>query len=562
MGSDPTVAEAVVEYLEELSVQYIHGNPGTTELPFVQAVRSSDISYRLCLHEDVAVGCASGESAVQNYSDFERTGVDLGVANLHTSGGLAHGLANLYGAGRSRTPLLTIVGTQSLDFRHEEPILSDSCEPMVREFVQWSGEINEPSSALARLRKAIRAALTPPRGPSVLALPLDVAQAPYSGRVHSIGDISSGGSASPEKITELSELLENSSEIGLVVGDELGQYGRETVQDTLRLAERTGAYVFGEILAAHCNFPKDSDPWISPLPPDTNLCRQLLDLETVVFMGCKYQTALFESDGPIVPESTTAVQVNATPGDIGTSQPVDLAVAGDPRDVIKALLQGDLSIPKTERTEREEHRTAVQELVDLRMDELRSSPDSSEYCTQKNVVEVMSETLEDAFIVDEGVTGRFELLTQGSLKPERYLSNRGGALGYGLPASLGVAFAAEAAETDVPVLAYIGDGSFWYYPQTLHTAQRYELNLTVLVLRNDRYQILEDNAEDLMGRKPDFDTTRLVNLSSEEAGTSQGVRSTQVQPPPELKEVLQRELQTPSPGLIEVDLTGVPSETA
>lgn len=556
MGTEPTVAEAIVEYLEDLSVDFIHGNPGTTELPFVEAVRESTISYRLCLHEDVAMGCASGESAVQRYSDFGSDDPPPSVVNLHTSGGLAHGLGNLYGAARSRTPLLTIVGTQSLNFRHEQPILSNSCEPMAQEFVQWSGEIPEPSTALPILRQALRATLIPPRGPAVLTLPLDVAQAPYKGEFPSLGDLPDGESVRSDTIKDLSELLRNSSEVGIVVGDEVGLGGRANTREALELAEEIGAFVFGEILAAHCNFPRESDPWISPLPPETDLCRQLLDLDTVIFLGCKNQTGLFESDGPIVPESTTCVQINESPADIGISQPVDRAIGAPPRAVVTELLnRNDYALCEDELRERRQRRSDIQELVDLRMDELRSSPESSEYCTQRNVVEVMNETLDDVFIVDEGVTGRFELLTQGKLNPERYLSNRGGALGYGLPASLGVAFAVEKGERELPVLAYVGDGSFWYYPQTLHTAQRYELNLTVLVLRNDRYQILEDNAEKMTGRKPDFNTTRLRNLSGAEAASSQGLRSHSVQRPEQLKQALKSELETESPGLIEVDLT-------
>jgi len=427
---------------------------------------------------------------------------------------------------------------------------------MAREFVQWSGEIHESSSALARLRQAIRAALTPPQGPSLLALPLDLAQAAYEGEYPSVGDLSTGGSVGADSIKELSELLRNSSEVGIVVGDEIGQYGRDGTRPIHRLANRTGAFVFGEILAAHCNFPRDGDPWISPLPPDTDLCRELLDLDTVMFLGCRNQTGLFESDGPIVPESSTCVQVNENPEDIGVAQPVDRAIGVPPRTVVSELLNRKECFPSEEELrERRKRRSGVQELVDLRMDELRSAPESSEFCTQRNVVGVINDALDDAFVVDEGVTGRFELLTRGNLKPERYLSNRGGALGYGLPASLGVAFAAKRNERDLPVIAYVGDGSFWYYPQTLHTAQRYELNLTVLVLRNDRYQILEDNAEKMTGRKPDFDTTRLPDLSSEEAASSQGIRSHQVRRPDKLKNVLNDELKTESPGLIEVDLT-------
>lgn len=554
--SSRTVAEVIVDWLEQLPVRNLFGNPGTTELPFVRAVRDSDLSYRLCLHEDVAVGCAAGLASTERYSDFETPGPPVGVANLHTAAGLSHGLSNLYGARVARAPTLVVVGTQSLDFRHEDPILSDRCEPLLEEPARWFGEITEPSAALPLLRTALRQALTPPRGPSVLMLPLDVSRSTADPSPVSLGDLPSPGSSPPEKVDELAELCLQSPQLGIVFGDELGRSGRDGIRRAVDLAERTGALVYGEILAAECNFPPEHEQWVSILPPDTDLSRKLLDLDTVVFVGCNHQTGLFENVDGLIPEGTTCVQINTCPDDVGRVLPVDLGLSGDPVAILDDLNDRlGPSVGEDLLREREALREGVKALVEEQLGDLKDSPASSEFCTQRNVVEVMNEVAGDALIVDEGVTGRFELLTEGNLRPERYLSNKGGALGYGLPAALGAAFAVRRSDRDVPVLGYVGDGSFWYYPQALHTARRYDLDLTVLVLRNDRYQILEDNAETIMGEPPDFRSTRLDGLSGADAADAQSVRSHHVQQRDDLETTLEEELTRPGPAVVEIDLT-------
>lgn len=553
--SSRTVAEASVEWLEQLPVGNVFGNPGTTELPFVRAVRDSNLSYRLCLHEDVAVGCAAGLASTSRYPDFETSGPPLGLANLHTAAGLCHGLSNLYGARVARAPTLVIVGTQSLDFRHEDPVLSDRCEPLLEEPARWFGEILDPA-ALPRLRTAVREALTPPQGPSVLMLPLDVSRSTVEPSSVTLGEIPSPGNTSPRKIDELAEFCAESTELGFVFGDELGRGGQKAVNRAVRLAERTGALVYGEILAAECNFPPEHDQWVSILPPDTEISRQLLDLDVVVFVGCNHQTGLFENKGGLIPEGTTCVQINTCPKDVGRTLPVDLGLSGDPGNIIADLNdQLKSSLSQELLRERKELLATVQLLVEDQLAELRDAPASSEFCTQRNVVEVINDVAANAYIVDEGVTGRFELLTEGNLQPERYLSNKGGALGYGLPAALGAALAVRKTDRNISVLCYVGDGSFWYYPQALHTAKRYQLNVTFLVLRNDRYQILEDNAETLMGEAPDFRSTRLEGLSSAGVAEAQTIRSHTVERREDFETILEQELDREGPGLVEIDLT-------
>src|SRR5246500_276882 len=108
-------AAVLLEVLRSEGVRYIFGNPGTTELPLMDAlIETPDISYIWALQEASAVAMADG------YAQAARR---PGFLNLHTAGGLGHGFGNLLNAGVSGTPLVVTAGQQ--DSRHTitDPLL-------------------------------------------------------------------------------------------------------------------------------------------------------------------------------------------------------------------------------------------------------------------------------------------------------------------------------------------------------------------------------------------------------------------------------------------------------
>ena len=79
-------AAVLLEVLSSEGVRYIFGNPGTTELPLVDAlIDAPDISYILALQEASAVAMADG---------YAQSACRPGLLNLHTAGGLGHGFGN------------------------------------------------------------------------------------------------------------------------------------------------------------------------------------------------------------------------------------------------------------------------------------------------------------------------------------------------------------------------------------------------------------------------------------------------------------------------------------
>jgi benzoylformate decarboxylase len=79
--------------------------------------------------------------------------------------------------------------------------------------------------------------------------------------------------------------------------------------------------------------------------------------------------------------------------------------------------------------------------------------------------------------------------------PQSFFGLRGGGIGWGLPAALGVKLALP----HRPVVALVGDGSAMYTNQALWTAAHEGLAVVFLILNNRSYRILKQRALALKG---------------------------------------------------------------
>jgi len=94
--------QAFLEILRAAGVQYIIGNPGTTELPLMDVLPAyPDMQYRLTLHEGVAMAMADGYALASGM---------LGVLNVHVAPGLGNAMGMLHDATKTAAPLLVTAG--------------------------------------------------------------------------------------------------------------------------------------------------------------------------------------------------------------------------------------------------------------------------------------------------------------------------------------------------------------------------------------------------------------------------------------------------------------------
>src|SRR5262245_4823256 len=110
---------AFLELLKQEGVEILFGNPGTTELPLMDALAvENELRYVLALQEASVIGMADG---------YAQASGKLAVVNLHVTPGLGNAMGMLYDAQKAGSPILVTAGQHDQDFNVTEPILWPTC---------------------------------------------------------------------------------------------------------------------------------------------------------------------------------------------------------------------------------------------------------------------------------------------------------------------------------------------------------------------------------------------------------------------------------------------------
>ena len=145
---------AFLELLKQEGVEFVFGNPGTTELPLMDAFATeNEIRYVLGLQEAAVMAMADG---------YAQASGKLTVCNFHTTPGLGNAMGMLYDAQKAGAPILVTAGQHEQTFNVTEPILMADLPPIARPLVKWSTEVHRladlPRHRASRRQDRARAA--------------------------------------------------------------------------------------------------------------------------------------------------------------------------------------------------------------------------------------------------------------------------------------------------------------------------------------------------------------------------------------------------------------------
>jgi benzoylformate decarboxylase len=201
---------------------------------------------------------------------------------------------------------------------------------------------------------------------------------------------------------------------------------------------------------------------------------------------------------------------------------------------------------------RNAHQRANADLVDRAQREAGQLPMSP----LTLVHEVARSVPRDVTIVDESISsgaGIRNLMPCADAKS--FFGLRGGGIGWGLPAAIGVKLALP----QRPVVALVGDGSAMYTNQALWTAARESVAVVYVILNNASYRILKQRTHGLKGFS--FEDDHYVAMDLDRPlidyvglARSLGVPGERVEKPAEVAGAMERALASGGPYLIDVKL--------
>ncbi len=454
-----TVREVTYDLLRDLGMTTIFGNPGSTELPFLQDF-PEDFRYVLALQEASALGMADGYAQGTGRAAF---------VNLHTGPGLGNAMGAMVTAWHNRTPLVVTAGQQ--DRRHIalEPLLTGDLVDLAKPYVKRSHEPYRAEDVPREIHRAYHTAMQNPRGPVFVSIPMndwDADAEPFAAR-----EISHRSAPDSEALENTARLLMGAERPAIVAGPGVARAG--AFYDAVALAEKMRAEVWAAPNSPLAGFPENHPLFRGHLVlSQKGLAGQLSPYDVVLVLGAQVFQYYPYVPGPVVEEGTRLVQFTEDPEEANRAA-IGTSLIGDVGIAIRQLIA---LLPETERQ-------APPTLEPPPVPET-SSPMSVEY-----VMHVLSEVLpKDAMVADESASSKAKL--HRHIRPSRpggYLTSAAGGLGYCLPAAVGL----KLAQPERSVVCVIGDGSVSYSIQALWSAARYGVGVTVVVINNRGYSILK-----------------------------------------------------------------------
>jgi benzoylformate decarboxylase len=535
--------DVMLDILRDEGVDRVFGNPGTTELPFTEALAGvPEISYVLALQEASAVAMADGYARATRRPAF---------VSLHVAAGLANGLIGLLNASRSRTPLVVTAGQQDRRHLAQDPMLSGDLVGLARAAVKQTFDVQHAYDLPVMLRRAFAAARRSPAGPVFLSIPMDLL-------ADEVADAGPGRSVIaplgvPPAAGRAAQLLTAGDRPAIVAGDAVGRDG--AVAELVTLAEALGATVYHQPMHDNVDFPGSHPLHAGMLPASNAGIRERLAAHDVVFVvGCHAFMPHHYTPGPAIPSTgLTVVQLDTDPAELGRTFAVDLGLVGELPATLTAIAgQVGVSASAGRRSAEAAARSAAgRAAVEA---EARSRYGAAPFDTLAAAHAIATALPEDAVLVEEAITAGVALRRVLTLdRPDSLVHTLGGGLGCGI----GTAIGRRMADPARPVVAVLGDGCTLFGLQGLWSAARYGVPVTFVVMNNGEYRTLKDTLDNRgsAGRYVGLDLGP-PRLDFRRAAEFFGIEGVTVGEPKELSELIAAAADRDRPLLIDVPIIG------
>lgn len=452
VNSNMTCAEALLRAAYSAGIDVCFANPGTTEIPLVQALDNvPQMRPVLALFEGVCSGAADGYGRMRGSPALTLT---------HLGPGFANSIANLHNARRARTPIVNIIGDHaSWHLAFDAPLTSDIAS-LAAAVSGWQRKIERADDTVRDVKAAIAASMQRGGQVATLVFPMDFQQQleksdwPLD---NSPPEACKLPLASRGRIEDIARCLHDRPSVTFLLGGfALTERGQRAAA---AIAEYLGAKLYAETFPARIERGRNL-PDVDRLPyfPEPAI-KALSGSRHVILVGAREPIAYFGYENlpsRLAPDGS--VSALAEPGE-------------DAVEALEALATA----------------LGVKPVSINRPAQWSAAPEGQ--LSPQAIGSIIAQTLPEGAIVSiEGGTCGYPFATASAMSSRcTLLTNTGGAIGQGLPVATGAAIACP----DRKVIALQSDGSAQYTIQSLWTMARESLPIVVLIASNHRYGVLQ-----------------------------------------------------------------------
>jgi len=465
-------AERLLETLVDGGVDVCFANPGTSEMQLVSAIgNNDDMRAVLCLFEGVVSGAADG---------YARMSDKPAITLLHVGSGFSNSMANQHNAKRAHVPLVNIVGDHATyHLQYDAPLTSDV--PGHAELCsEWVG-VSESADDLAICgAKAVKNSMHGWGQVTTLIAPANHAWEESLNRAPALATPEME-TVSPDSVSASCKALSNGKATALYLG------GRALREESLAaaglIARATGARIICETFPARLQRGAGRVA-VERLPYFAEQAEEVLSsFEQLVLVGAAAPVSFFAYPGKdsfLTPDSCKIIKLADVHQDTATAlQAVILELGADEPAETAQTAPG--------------------------------APAPSGILSPMAIAQSLVQLMPDnAIVSDEAATCGLPMFPATvNAPPHEWMTITGGAIGQGLPLSLGAAIACP----DQKVIALQADGSAMYTVQALWSMARENTDVTVVLLNNRSYAILNIELARVGAGQPTPKTLSMFDLS-------------------------------------------------
>ena len=549
-----TGKQALLEMLKAEGVEFIFGNPGTSEGPIIDLLADyPELRYVLTLQESVAMGMGEAYARGTGRASF---------VSLHVDSGLANGIALMLDALNAGSPM--VVTSANYDIRKTNETITDLAN-LVRPVTKWSVELSHADQIPSVIRRAFNEANTHPKGPVYVGFTSNALEGMAEMNIVPSRPNFDAVRPSQEGIGRAAELLMDSSRPLLMVGDRVSD--DDALDEAVELAELMGLPAY-QARGAEVAFPTGHPQFMGALSLRVASQRAALqDVDLVVAVGSDPFEELFYWGDVILPPDASLVHIDSDAGRIGRSEPTDVGIVGNCKlalaDLVAALNErlspGDAAEIQQRKQSVAANRTRSRDAFEASVAE---NWDHRPMIPARMMYELSAALPENAIVVDDSISNRgvmrhyFEATRRGDI-----VGVRGQSIGGGMGATMGT----QCAYPDRKVFGIIGDGSAMMTVQGLWTAANENIPCVFVVCNNGSYRVLKVNfntyqsdvlqlPETSGGRLMYSDFTTPFDWVSISSGL--GVPAERITEPSQIKPAVDRAVASGKPALLDIVIDG------
>ncbi|MGF9565980.1 ubiquinone-dependent pyruvate dehydrogenase [Neorhizobium sp. BT27B] len=523
------VADVLTEVLHSAGVERIYGVVGDSLNGLTESLRKrGDIEWVHTRHEETAAFAAGAEAHLTG--KLAVCAGSCGPGNLHLINGL-------FDCHRSGVPVLAIAAQIPSSEIGRGYFQETHPDQLFRECSHFCELVTQPEQLPGVLEAAIRTAIGK-GGVAVIVIPGDVALSHYSAKISTSGSLrlrKPNVVPPDEEIAQLAELLNTSSKVTLLCGRGCAGAHDALVEFAGRLKAPIVHALGGK---EHVEWDNPYDVGMTGLIGFSSGYKAMLECDTLVMLGTDFPYRQF------YPTDAKVIQIDIRPENLGRRTPLDLAIVGDVKSTLRAVLRHLEDKTETKHLDR---CLAAYEKARQGLDDLAHGKEGGPIHPQ-HVARLLSEQADDdaVFTFDVGTP---------TVWAARYLTMNGrrrmiGSLVHGSMANaLPQAIGAQAAFPERQVISLSGDGGFTMLMGDFLTLAQQGLPIKVIVFNNSSlgFVAMEMKAAGYLETGTD-----LKNPDFAAVARAAGIHGIRVEDPIELERSIEAILRHPGPALLDV----------